>query len=366
MTQTPAKPRILLAPLDWGLGHTTRCIPLICELLRQGAEVILAGNTVQKHLLTQEFPQLTLVPLAGYEVSYARSGRGLLLRLLLQTPRITKAIRAEQAWLQKTIAAYGINAVISDNRYGLYHTVIPTVFVTHQLRIKTPLGNWMENLLQKKNYRYINRFTQCWVPDLEQAPHLAGELSHPAKLPACPLQYVGPLTRIKKRNTAPVKDHLFISLSGPEPQRSLLEEKIIEGVSRYGGTAVIVRGLPGEQRLLPSTNSIRFYNHLPAHLFEEEMSKAEFVIARSGYSTIMDLAALRQKCILVPTPGQTEQEYLADYLMQKGMAYCVDQASFSLQAAVAAAKTFDYNFPFTTSSNDALEKAVSRLLQSLP
>jgi len=365
MTQTPAKPRILVAPLDWGLGHTTRCIPLISELLRQGAEVILAGNTVQKHLLAQEFPQLTLLPLAGYEVSYARSGRGLLLRLLLQAPRITKAIRAEQAWLQKAVPAHGIHAVISDNRYGLYHPAIPSIFLTHQLRIKTPLGNWMENLLQKKNYTYIHRFTQCWVPDLEDEPGLAGELSHPVKLPARPLQYIGPLTRIKKKNTPPVKDHLFISLSGPEPQRSLLEEKIIEGVSHYGGTAVIVRGLPGEQRLLPSTNSIRFYNHIPAHLFEEEMSRAEFVIARSGYSTIMDLAALGQKCILVPTPGQTEQEYLADHLMQKRMACCVDQSSFSLQEALATARTFDYSFPFTTSSNDALEKAVSRLLQSL-
>jgi UDP-N-acetylglucosamine transferase subunit ALG13 len=218
------------------------------------------------------------------------------------------------------------------------------------LAIKSPLGKWSEKILQKRNYRFINRFTACWVPDVENKNGLAGELSHPAKKPVVPVHYIGSLSRFES-SSLPVggnrsmKDHLLIILSGPEPQRSMLEDKIIKEISHYHSTATIVRGLPGESSIIPSSNMILFYNHLPAVELNKEMLKAEFVISRSGYSTAMDLMAVQKKSILIPTPGQTEQEYLAQYLSQKQFAFCISQKEFSLTAALEKARQFEYHFP---------------------
>src|SRR6185503_2191019 len=229
-----------------------------------------------------------------------------------------------------------------DNRYGLYHENIFSVFITHQLRIKSSLGKLSEDVLQKWNYRLISKFNECWVPDEKGEDNLAGELSHPAKLPSIPVKYIGSLSRFKKPGDGEVKDHLLVILSGPEPQRTILENRIIDQIVKYPGTATIIRGLPGEKNILPSTNTIHFYNHLTTEELNKEMMKAEFVIGRSGYSTIMDIAALQKKSILIPTPGQTEQEYLADHLMKKQFAFCIAQKNFSLQKAIDEAMRFDY------------------------
>lgn len=336
------KPRILVAPLDWGLGHATRCIPVIYELLNQEAEVWLAGEGAQETLLRNEFPNLPFLPLQGYRVKYGRSRTGLVSKMLLQAPRLLNTIRKENHWLKEMVREYGFDAVIADNRFGLHHPDIRSVFMTHQLALKSPFGKWAERVLQKSNYRFINRFTCCWVPDLEGDNNLAGELSHPPLLPGIPLQYTGILSRLKKTGVAEKKHHLFISLSGPEPQRSLLENLVVNEVSHYNGTATVARGLPDKRSIIPSTNDIQFYNHLPTNEYNKEMEQAEYVICRSGYSTIMDLARLGKKSILVPTPGQPEQEYLANYLLKKKIAYSITQKKFSLQAVLHAARQFPY------------------------
>lgn len=336
------RPRILVAPLDWGLGHATRCIPVIYELLAQGAEVWLAGEDAQEGLLRDEFPSLPFLSLKGYRVKYSRSASGLLGALLWQLPRIWQTIRQEKKWLKEAVGRYSFDAVVSDNRFGLSHPAIPCVFITHQLRIKSPLGKWMENRLQQINYRFIQKFTECWVPDNKETENLAGELSHPARLPSLPVFYSGILSRLKQGGQTTQKNHLFISLSGPEPQRTIWENKIINEIAHYRGTATIVRGLPNAGKLIPSTNDIRFFNHLPADLYCAEMEKAEWVISRSGYSTVMDIARLGKKSILVPTPGQPEQEYLGAYLSQNKFAPAITQREFTLTNALQAASQFDY------------------------
>jgi len=344
------KPRILVAPLDWGLGHATRCIPIIRELLAQDCEVWLAGEGAQESLLKTEFPQLPFLQLDGYRIRYSRTAIGLVLGIFRQTFKILRAIRKENDWLIKIVTAHGIDAIISDNRFGLYHESVPCIFITHQLKIKSPLGTWTEWILQKRNYRFINRFTTCWVPDEEGKFNLAGELSHPEKKPAIPVKYLGPLSRFDSfakptgENTGK-EGHLLIILSGPEPQRSILENKIIKEISHYNRTATIVRGLPGSSYLIPSTNMIHFYNHLPADELYKEMLLAEYVISRSGYSSVMDLVKLQKKSILIPTPGQTEQEYLSEYLFQKQIAFCISQKEFSLNDSLEKANQFDYHFP---------------------
>jgi uncharacterized protein (TIGR00661 family) len=356
------KPRILVAPLDWGLGHATRCIPIIRELLVAGADVWLAGEGAQEELLKAEFPDLPFLTLPGYRVQYAKTARGLFWKMIQQGPKMQKAIRAEHQWLKKIITTHAFDIVISDNRYGLYHATVPCVFITHQLTIKSPLGRWTEKILQQRNYKYINRFTACWVPDIEAGNNLAGELSHPEKMPAIPVQYIGWLSRFKKTGLPVRKNHLLIVLSGPEPQRTVLEEKIIAAIGHYNHTATIVRALPGSSAVIPSTNMIKFYNHLPAASLNMEMEEAEYVISHSGYSTVMDVLAMEKKSILIPTPGQTEQEYLGASLMNKKMALSIPQKDFSLDKALAAAAGFNYEIPVAV-SNPHLSTAVAQILR---
>jgi spore coat polysaccharide biosynthesis predicted glycosyltransferase SpsG len=330
--------KLLLAPLDWGLGHATRCVPIIRDLLQKNCKIWLAGEGPQEKILREEFSSLPFLPLKGYRIKYSKSG--MTGKMLLQIPSILKSIKEENNWLKQQVKEYEFEAVISDNRYGLYHENIFSVLITHQLRIKSAFGRWSEGLLQKWNYKLINRFDECWVPDEEGKNNLAGELSHPEVLPPIPVKYLGPLSRFKKNNIEEKKDHLLILLSGPEPQRTILEDKIIDQILNYPGTVTIVRGLPGEKNIIPSTNSIRFYNHLSADELNNEMMKAALVISRSGYSTIMDIAALEKKSILIPTPGQTEQEYLANYLMKKHLAFCVKQDGLSLMKHIDDAKIY--------------------------
>jgi uncharacterized protein (TIGR00661 family) len=365
--KTPGKHRILVAPLDWGLGHATRCIPIIRELLAQNCDVWLAGEGAQENLLKEEFPQVPFLQLDGYRVRYSRSASRLVLSIFRQTHKILSAIKKENAWLKKMVAEYDFDAVISDNRYGLYHASVPCIFITHQLEIKSPLGKWSENILQKRNYRFINRFTACWVPDMERENNLAGELSHPSKKPTTSVKYTGLLSRFDfspSLSNEERKDHLLFILSGPEPQRNMLEDIIIKEISHYKGTATVVRGLPGLSSLIPSGNMIRFYNHLPADELNKEVLNAEYVISRCGYSSVMDLVALQKKSILIPTTGQTEQEYLAKYLYQKQIAFCISQKEFSLTDAVAKAKQFAYQLPKIYNEED-LKLVISNFISSI-
>jgi UDP-N-acetylglucosamine transferase subunit ALG13 len=245
------------------------------------------------------------------------------------------------------IREYGFDAVISDNRFGLHHPDIPSVFITHQLRIMGSMGDKVDLLLQKQNCRFINRFTVCWVPDEPGANCLAGALSHPIPqfLPNTPVYYTGILSRLNKLNEPIKEKHLFISLSGPEPQRTIFENIIIEDISHYAGTATVVRGLPEQSTIIPSTNDIRFYNHLPAEEYNKELAIASLVISRSGYSTVMDLVTAGKKSVLVATPGQPEQEYLSAYLSQQQIACSISQQDFSLNKALSLTQTFNYNIP---------------------
>lgn len=350
--------RVLVAPLDWGLGHATRCVPIIRGLLQRGAQVWLAGEGAVQVLLQAEFPNLPFLPLEGYRVTYGQSGTGTQLRLLRQLPRILSAIRHENNWLQTAMEQYGFDVVISDNRYGLYHPAVESVFITHQLQIRSPFAFFSPLLLQA-HYRLIQKFDACWVPDVMDKNGLAEALSHPSRLPHLPTRYIGWLSRMQpngEQETGPV----LVLLSGPEPQRSLLEQIILAQCSEAGQPLVLVRGLPGNETLPSAPPNLAIYNHLPASALAQHLNSAAFVIARSGYSTIMDLAALHKKSILIPTPGQTEQTYLARHLQQQGLALLQNQQHFNLKDALQKAAAFAYR-PFPPAA-DGLTPALERLL----
>ena len=340
MNQPRSSPKILVAPLDWGLGHATRCIPIIKELVRDNCTVLIAASGSIKTLLEAEFPSLQFLLLPGYNIEYASSPWGLATKIVAQIPKILSVIKEEQAWLQKVVEEEKIDAVISDNRYGLYHPHIRSVFVAHQLIIKAPI-KIAEEILQDINYSYINKFDECWIPDAEGEENLAGNLSHPASMPEIPVHYIGPVSRFSSKQVVDEK-HLLILLSGPEPQRSLLENSLLEDLKEYTKPVVLVRGLTQAGGAIEAANNIAVFNHLPASQLEEKVQEAFIVIARCGYSTVMDLAAMAKKSILIPTPGQTEQEYLADHLMQKNFALCIAQKKFRLKQALEFAQQFRY------------------------
>jgi len=301
--------RVLVAPLDWGLGHTTRCIPIIQELLHQDFIVLLTAEGDSAHLLRKEFPSLTILSLKGYKISYSKTKFFFKVKLFSQIPKILKAIKQEHTWLNQIIKEHKIDIVVSDNRYGLYNI------------------NW---LVQKLNYRQINKFDQCWIPDNEVPFDLAGKLSHPKEIPIVPTKYIGILSRVKKE-TAEKNIDLLVLISGTEPQRTALENMMLLQMKKVSFKMVLVRGLPGvANKLINENTALQIYDHLPAIELSRLIQSSKIVIARSGYSTIMDLIALQQTAVLIPTPGQTEQEYLAEYLAAKKYFLAAQQIEFNL------------------------------------
>jgi uncharacterized protein (TIGR00661 family) len=356
----PVKLQILIAPLEWGLGHATRCIPIINELINQNCEVYIAAEGATYYLLKQEFPDLTFLSLAGYGMKYSRKKNFLPWKILTQFPKIAFTIYNEHQWLKKTVKKYKIDGIISDNRFGMYHTKIPSVYITHQLLIKT--GNSLtESIAQRIHYYFINKFKECWVPDYE-ANGLAGELSHPKKLPDS-IKYLGALSRFELINSDKKYD-LLVSISGPEPQRTIFEEQLLNELKVYTGKVLFIRGLPDNSQELKIENpSVEIKNHLCASELNAATQQSGIVLSRCGYTTIMDLIKLQKKAVLVPTPGQTEQEYLAAYLLEKKIFYTTNQKDFDLQTSLQQANTFP--FSFTNYSMDQYKNVIRQFIGSL-
>lgn len=359
------KPRILVAPLDWGLGHATRCIPIIKELLICKCEVWIAAIGDQKALLEKEFPFLSFVELPGYHIQYDKNRAFTLLRLIGSVPKILTRIKEENLWLRQFTEKTKLDAVISDNRYGLWRKGIYSVLITHQLGLRTSLGAWMDRRVQHRHYRLIERFSACWIPDRELGSGLAGKLSHPLRMPSIPTRYVGLLSRMEggSRAEGDVVD-LLILLSGPEPQRTILERRILGQLGAFSGKVVLVRGLPGGGGPLEGDlREVEVHDHLSAQALNEMLLRTKLVVARAGYSTVMDLVRLKKKAILIPTPGQTEQEYLGKYLTDKKIAFCTKQAGFSLADVLMEVERF--SFVPVEEERNVLQGAISALLEKI-
>ncbi len=359
--KTIEKPKILIAPLDWGLGHATRCIPIICELILLNCEVYIAASGAGYFLLEKEFPETVILRIRSYKIRYSRNKLWLLPTLILQVPKLIFLIFYEHFWLKKITKIYSIDAVVSDNRFGLYSRKIPSVFITHQLLIKA--GNvFLEKILQKQNYSFIKKFSQCWVPDLKENG-FAGELSHPNALPGNEI-FIGPLSRFEVMQNVDEKYDLLVALSGPEPQRTIFEKIILLQLKHCQKKILFIRGLPGKNEILNSEKgSFKIVNHLSGDELNIAFQQSEIIICRSGYTTIMDLVKLGKNAILVPTPGQTEQEYLAHYLHEKKYFYYVEQEDFSLEKAVKGAAFFMFEKP--SAKMDGYKKVVNEFVVSL-
>jgi UDP:flavonoid glycosyltransferase YjiC (YdhE family) len=341
----PKPKNILVAPLDWGAGHTTRCIPIIAHLLQLGHNPILAGNAAQQRLVNRYFDRpINSIYLEGYNVTYSAWNRFAQAGILSQLPRLLNSIKQENEWLQQQALLLQLDGIISDNRYGLYHPAIPCVIMTHQLRIMTGLGSIADNLVQQLHYRYLNRFNTTWIADNATDPTLAGDLAHPAQMPDN-FRFIGPLSRladIPENTIRQQEPAILILLSGPEPQRTTLSRILWEQALQMNERIVFVEGT--EAALVPENipPHITHYRRLDNKQLITALQQAAMVVCRSGYSTIMDLTAINKKAILIPTPGQTEQQYLGKQLHKKGILYCTQQTGFDLKKALHAAASFPY------------------------
>ena len=339
------KKTILIAPLDWGLGHVTRCIPIIKKLQELNCTVIIAAEGATQLIIYQSFPSITCLPLPGYYIRYSRKKTLFAIKIILQIPKILSVIYKEHSWLKKVVKNYAVDAIISDNRFGLYHHSVPSVYITHQLAIQT--GNSIaDKLAQMIHLHFIKKYTQCWVPDFEGKDNVAGKLSHPRHVPFN-TTYIGCLSRFQSISLIKKTFDVVIVISGPEPQRTIFENMLLAQLNSFTGKVLMVRGLPGRNMDMSSLNinNQEVYAHLSTKELNQVIQQGKMVICRSGYTSVMDLIKVQQKAILVPTPGQAEQEYLANYLCDKEMFYSVPQHKFDLQKALDAAASFPYRFP---------------------
>jgi len=318
---------ILVAPLNWGLGHATRCIPIIRALLAAQHRVIIGSDGSALQLLQKEFPDLTSVTLPSYSIQYAKKGEDFKKKMILQSPLILKAIYKEHRLLHQLLDTYHITGVISDNRLGLFTRRVPTVFMTHQLQVLSGATTWVTT---KIHHRFIKKFDECWVPDVDGHFNLSGQLGH-LKKHNFPVKYIGALSRFKKEKL-PMKYDALVLLSGPEPQRGVLEDILKKELKKYNGSVLFVRGVLTEEEEEPiQKENLKIVNYLTSEALETAINSSGFVISRSGYTTILDLSVLEKKAFFIPTPGQTEQEYLAERLHKKGIVPYVSQDKFTIK-----------------------------------
>lgn len=357
----PKKLNILVAALDWGLGHAARSLPLIDELQHQGAQPVLASAGRAGRFLQAERPGLPYLPLPAYDIRYASAS--MVWNMARQGPGLLKTVIAEHHALQSYIRRHQIAGVISDNRFGCFTKACPTVFLTHQLHIRTP-SQWTGALANWLNTGFIRRFGACWVPDYEGDANLSHELGHPplSGLPTC---YIGPLSRFSVQGQPVLPPPAYESmtvLSGPEPQRSRLEQELLAQLARLPGRHLLAQGIP-VQGGAKQVGRVTVYPYLGQRQLAVLARQSQVVISRPGYSSLMDWSALGVRhLLLIPTPGQTEQEYLAQHWENNGMAAVQQQGRVALARGLAAAKRTAESPLLPATGNSLLRQAVAGFL----
>ncbi len=351
--------RVLISPLDWGLGHATRDIPIIRSLQQAGHEVVVLAGGAGHRLLQGEFPDLEINDWPTYTMRYSRSRLLLPLALFAQLPFFLLSIFKERKRINQYVRSHGIDLVISDGRYGLKTKVVPSIFITHQLCILPPGPRWFQMVMAKPiwalNRFALRGFAEIWVPDFPTAINLSGKLGHPPKT-MTNVRYIYPLCRFRaetlswnqpsEMNSALNRIDVLALVSGPEPQRTLLEKILIDALEKISGTRVLVCGKPavivGAHRDAPQTDiregQLTVFDHLPGDQLTELLAAAERIVCRSGYTSVMELAGLGKKNVLfIPTPGQPEQEYLARHLQSMDLAEWQEQEDLDVEGGLKKA-----------------------------
>tara|TARA_B100000767_G_C19663225_1_gene491954 strand:- start:52 stop:1065 length:1014 start_codon:yes stop_codon:yes gene_type:complete len=324
------KKRILFAILNWGLGHATRSWELIHKYINEGHQITLASDGVAKDFLKLEFPYLKLEELPSYNAVYGE--RGSLFEMIKNGFKTQLAVKDEKVWLEEYLKKNECDLIISDNRYGIYDDSIKSIIITHQLNIKSPLAS---KLVNKQNHSWLNNFNEIWVPD--SCSELSGELSSP--IPSnikTKVKEIGWLSRFKGLNTSDFGETILAVVSGPEPQKSILAQKLEQILLDLDLKSTLYTGDPKKQEQ-QLKGKLTIKSHSLSNEFAQDLLNAKVVIGRSGYSSLMDYKIAGKKMVLIPTPGQDEQNYLGDYLKSDFRVRLIPQeklTSLSLQIAL--------------------------------
>ena len=318
---------IIYAIIDWGLGHVTRSTPIIKRLIKDGNKVVLVSYGKALTMLKKEFPGCEIKEVKDARISYPKFGWMFVFKIVSQVPKMLLGWHHERCQVKKLIKEYTADMIITEMRLGFWSKKVPSILITHQLRFHLPkrlrmfsiFGEWF-NRLVFRHYDYV------FVPDSEVLPNLSGDLSHNSRISKHPkVKYIGCLSSVVPDEDPPKKDiDLFISISGPEPQRTHFEEKVMAQLNEAPGNVVVTLGKPEtDDNIIKKTANATVYGHLDREEMALMMQRARHIICRSGYSTVMELLALNKTALFVPTPGQTEQEYLAEYYEKEGLySYC--------------------------------------------
>jgi len=267
----------LLSILNWGLGHATRCIPIIDRLLEQGHKVVLASDGLALELLKSEFAGLPFVELPAYNIRYPQKG-SMFLAMLWQTPRLLKIIKQTNRLTKKVVVDHQVDCIISDNRYGCYTSNVYSVFLTHQLNIPLPKGfGFFRGLVDKQNFNYINQYYELWIPDVD-GHVLSGSLSFKNKRCLIKNRFVGLLSRMKWK-AVEQGNFVLVILSGPEPQRSIFEQKIMNQAKFYDGEVILVQGSKMDSKFnIPKSDNLTLIDLADSLTLNDLLLKARYVI----------------------------------------------------------------------------------------
>jgi len=332
--------KVFYAVLDMGLGHATRSLPIIREFVNRKWEIWIGSTGRSLAFLKKELPGVTFVETPGYGISYSH-GKFLLPKLISQIPKLFYRIRKERRICNKTVEKFSPDLIISDHCYGMYHPQVPSYFLSHQIYFALQRNLQMfSHLVSRFNFAYHRHYRQILIPDVPKdgGGLLSGELS---RLPDSNPKYklIGILSSMKRQGVSQEFD-LLVSISGPEPQRSIFEKIVMEQVHKLPGKKIVVLGKSEENKVLVDQKDLKVYTHLPRGEMETYFNGAALIITRPGYSTLMELVELGKKALLVPTPGQTEQQYLASLMLGKKWFYSIDQNRINLSKDIEIAKTF--------------------------
>lgn len=335
--------KVLYGVLNWGLGHASRSTPIISSLLNKGHDVIIASSGIAYELLKKNFPAQSFIELPDFDVRYQKkeqnAGFGFMLKAGASYQGFNKMIASSRSVVSELVIKESITHIISDNHFGVFNETIPSVIISHQLQLKSPV---LGKTVNKINTQHLNKFDEIWVPDYSIGDGLSGELSCNSAL-AHKTKLIGLLSQVKiERNGKPTE--LCVLLSGPEPQRTLLSERLhgqINELSSYLKSQFShIHFIEGCKQLeLNSNEFVSHYGLLSQTEVQEILSRSKVVICRSGYSSLMDLYLNEIPAIIVPTPGQTEQLYLAEHNSKRNKFVAQSQVTIDIRTALDGLST---------------------------
>lgn len=360
---------VLFSPMAWGLGHASRIILPVQMFREEGHSIILAADGASYFLLKATFPELEIILLKDVQIHYSRIFP-LWFKMFMQLPAFFTNIYREHRLVRRLIREKGIDLIVSDNRYGLYNKQVHSIMITHQIRIRFPrIFRLFEGLAFTWHKSRLRKFHEVWVPDFhDPTKSLAGKLSHVHRLKKVSITFTGPLSRFLHPSftgSLPkgTKYDVFVIMSGPEPSRSVFEQLMTRKLRNLSYRVIMLRGLPWKTTSRSLYQNIKMVTHLNPEVFFAFLKEARYVISRSGYTTVMDLVAMKKKALLVPTPGQPEQEYLGAFLDNGKGFVTMHQDEVDITEAFERLDNMTWGFPETDLGN--LQEIVHKTVQSI-